>query len=180
MKTTLLSTLVTFIGINLISFVSSAAVIEGHFYASTCGENMKVPPERSIHQAMNMRILIRERETAVLEVCHGNVLKNGEYIETVRLNLDNPYATVAYVDFQITEKYIEQRADRALMRKALIKGHNPELGDAEFFALVNFKSGDVVSIKTTGQIDQSVLSFETQDMEKMMNIQSTVEPSASR
>lgn len=159
MKTTLLSTLIALIGFN-----AQAALIEGHFYANTCGTNEVV----ATSQTSPKRILIRNNESVVEKVCHGNVLRNGAYIETVRLYLVD--AQNEHVDFTVTARYVEETNDRSLLRRTILMASNEELGNVEFLATSVYKTPEILAIHTQGNMDKSVLSFTTSDMEKMMNI----------
>ncbi len=161
MKTTLLSTLIALIGFN-----AHAALIEGHFYANTCGTNEVT----AAAQPNQKRILIRSTESVVQEVCHGHVLRNGAYIETVRLYLLNQQSE--HVDFTVSTRFVEETNDRSLLRKTILIATNEELGTVEFLATSIYKTPEIVAISAQGEMAKSPLSFSASEMEKMMNITS--------
>ena len=161
MKTTLFTTLLALFGFN-----AHAAIIEGHFYANTCGTNEVVASQAQSPK----RILIRTNNSVVQKVCHGNVLQDGAYIETVRLYLADPQTP--FVDFKVTARYVEETNDRSLIRKTILMATNEELGHVEFLATSIYKTPEVVAIHTQGDMDKSILSFSSPEMEKMMNITS--------
>lgn len=163
MRTTLFSTLIALIGFN-----SQAAVIEGHFYGNTCGDNITVTTIQPITQ----RILIRNTPTLVQKVCHGSVLHDGQYVEIIRLYLANSSEDAQFVDFQVKTKFIESTNDRSLLRKAIIFAQNDQMGEVEFMATTNFMSQEIVALQTQGSMNGSALSFVSPDMEKVLNITS--------
>ncbi|MFN8945277.1 MAG: hypothetical protein ACK5WZ_11730 [Pseudobdellovibrionaceae bacterium] len=161
MRTTILTALITLIGFN-----AQSALIEGHFYPNTCGDNEFAAKQVPSHK----RILLRKNETVVEKVCHGKVLRNGAFIETLRLYTLGNQAEV--IDFDVTAKFVEDTDNRSLLRKTIILAQNAELGEVEFAAITVLKQDDVLSIQSQGEMHNSLLIFQVFDMEKMMNITS--------
>lgn len=167
MKNTILSFLVFGFAIATAQ-ISNAAIIEGHFYSSTCGENTLT----STLQFNNE--LTASNPATVKEVCHGQLLQNGDYVETIRLtSIEGDQAQS--VDFKITEKTVMRPRHagssdlRGQVYEVFLSVVNDKVGTVQFWAL--YEGHTIISIKSLPPVSSS-FNFAVTDMKIMMNISS--------
>jgi hypothetical protein len=130
-------------------FSAHAALIEGHFYPLTCGEN------EILSEVLPMDRNNESFVGPVTRVCHGHILENGSPVEVIRYELLGNENLHRVVDFRVVETSLlagrlNQRRSQA--RQVVVAAENATLGrlqfqglslDGRFFSLqvVNNNSG---------------------------------------
>lgn len=150
------------------SFAHSA-LIEGHFYALTCGENeistQVLPMDRSQVMA----------SSSVTRVCHGHVLEQGTPVEVIRYEVSADQQSPQFVDFRVIERSLlagRLNQQRGQARQLVIAAENPEFGRLQFQGLSlegRFYSLQVVN----NNPGLSFLNVQVPVMQEMLNIMMT-------
>ncbi len=162
-----------FFGFILGSFALSipfaeAALIEGHFYAMTCGQNQ-----------ITSQVLPMDRQTEVA-VSAGQVCQ-GTPVEIIRIELLDDTNNTQYVDFHVTERSLfenRKNLNRTMFREVILAVENPQLGRI-LFKGEGF-DGRMYSLKTlSNETTVSAMNIQVSEMTDMVNIALTPNDSGS-
>lgn len=150
-----------------------AALIEGHFYAKTCGENVISSQLQPIDRSSGERI-------AVTQVCHGDLLTAGVPVETLRFNLVSSTGETSEFDFTVTDKALIQRGhalNRSTVRDFLISATHPQVGEIQFKA--RYVDDRIYAIQSAQPNANTTLIIQVNAMDDMFNIMSVPDQNGS-
>lgn len=147
--------------------IAHSALIEGHFYALTCGQNeisaQVLPIDRNI-----------DGQGQVTQVCHGHLLENGTPVETIRYSIVLDDHSTHMIDFRVVERSLltgRLNNHRGQARQMVIAAENPEFGRLQFQGL-SFDGRFYTLQVVNNNPDLSFLNIQVSQMVDMVNIAS--------